>query len=133
MNQWDQNQADSSTPWQECTKMIARATSGTAAVLVRDGVALGAGASRAPLPGFHERFGCVRKRLHIPSGRGYSWCPGCASPSQHAEVRCIRSALDNGHRVEGSIMFLTHWHACDSCLKLVEESQVSLVFLGEIK
>lgn len=94
----------------------------TGAALVKDGeiLALGANGSRwheehMNDPELKDFAGCRRKLLGCPSGTGYEHCEGCSN-ANHAEVRAIRKAIENGFNPSGSTCYLWgHWWCCEPC------------------
>ena len=100
----------------------------TGAVLVLDGTPIGAGANGSA---FHTRFGCVRKFLGVPTGKGYALCCGC-SPKNHAEQKAIQDALKKGHNPAGADLYLWgHWWCCSSCWDAMIKAGIKNVYLPE--
>lgn len=104
----------------------------TGAVIVKDGEIIGRGANRST---FHKRIGCVRKFLRkffpVPSGKMYWTCRGC-SPRFHAEQLAIRDVIKNGHKLEGSDLYLWgHWWCCQGCWDKIIDAKIERVFLTE--
>lgn len=99
------------------------------------------GLGRGALAYTHPRW-CIRKTLRVPSGTGYWLCPGCASPSNHAEARAARILQDRyEHSQNGSILkkavtnatcyLWGHSYACDSCLRALAAVGVTLLVVSK--
>ncbi|NCP67663.1 hypothetical protein GW756_05335 [bacterium] len=98
----------------------------TGAVLVKDGVPIGAGANGSS---FHTRLGCVRKLLRVPTGKFYSLCSGC-SPKNHAEQKAIKDALKRKKDPKGADLYLWgHWWCCQSCWQAMIDAGIRDVYL----
>ena len=98
----------------------------TGAVLVKDGIPIGAGANGSA---FHTRVGCVLKLLKVPTGKLYGLCGGC-SPKNHAEQKAIKDALAKGKDVKNADIYLWgHWWCCESCWHAMIKAGVNQVYL----
>lgn len=100
----------------------------TGAIIIRKDAVLGKGANGSH---YHEKHGCKRKELGIPTGEGYDLCPGC-SPKNHAEQKAIQDAVDHKKKTKDADLFLWgHWWCCQSCWKAMEKAKIKRVFLVE--
>lgn len=100
----------------------------TGAVIVRDNTIIGKGANGSD---YHEKYGCERKRLNIPTGEGYDLCDGC-HPKNHAEQKAIADANKNNRTTEGADLYLHgHWWCCQSCWGKMIEAGIKDVYLSE--
>lgn len=94
----------------------------TGAVVVSDGRVLSMESNKAGykhpfLIRLHEKGWCLRKKLHIPSGKGYWLCQGCAKSKNHAETRAAKSARSHHpEAVHESTLYLAgHFWCCKPC------------------
>ncbi len=100
----------------------------TGAVIVRDTEILGFGANGSD---HHEKHGCERKRLSIPTGQGYELCKGC-HPTNHAEQKAILNALENKTDPKGADLYLHgHWWCCESCWEAMILAGIKNVYLSK--
>ncbi|MBT3349177.1 hypothetical protein HN954_04030 [bacterium] len=100
----------------------------TGAVVVRDGKIIGRGANGSD---FHEKNGCRRKKLGIPTGKNYELCPGC-DPKNHAEQTAIADVSARGKNSAGADLYLWgHFWCCESCWEKMIENGIRDVFLVE--
>jgi deoxycytidylate deaminase len=120
----------------ECMEMLknyARAMSldkkhPTSSFVVKDGVIIGRGANGSE---YHEKHGCERKRLNMPTGQGYELCEGC-HPKNHSEPRAINDAKKKGHDTVGADHYLWgHWWLCEPCWGSIIEAKINQVYLME--
>ena len=98
----------------------------TGAVVVREGeiVAFGANGSL-----FHERVGCIRKMLRVPSGKAYWICPGCWTRN-HAEQKALAECRKKGIDTKGLDLYLWgHSYCCRWCWAAMEKAGVRDVYL----
>jgi len=108
----------------------------TGAVVVKDNKIIGKSANHAKLTNpkllnLHSKY-CVRRILHIPSGKGYFLCPGCANYKQHGESSAIRNALKNGGDTNGADLYLFgHWWCCKPCWDTMIKAGIKDVYLVE--
>lgn len=108
----------------------------TGAVVVKDGKIIGEAANHAPLSSqrlidFHKKY-CLRRILHIGTGRAYWACPGCAKLKSHAEVSAVRDAHKNGEDTRGADLYLYgHWWCCKSCWDAMIKAGIRNVYLVE--
>jgi deoxycytidylate deaminase len=100
----------------------------TGTVLVKDGKVIGRGANGSD---YHEKNGCERVRLNIPTGEGYELCEGC-SPKNHSEPKAIADASEKGNKAEGAKAYLWgHWWCCESCWQAMIKNGITDVYLLE--
>lgn len=118
-------------PYLQAAKAYARAhsldkTMPTASLLVRDGQILGQGANGSD---YHEKHGCERVRLGIPTGQKYELCEGC-SPKNHGEPRAIADATAHGHDTQDATIYLWgHWWCCEPCWNAMLAAGIHQVYL----
>lgn len=99
-----------------------------AAVIVRDGVFLGAGANGSE---YHKTNECQRKVLGCKTGEGYELCEGC-HPKNHSEPSAILNAFESGYDTTGADLYLWgHWWCCEPCWKAMDEAGIRNVYLLE--
>lgn len=100
----------------------------TGAVLVKNGKIIGYGANGSD---YHDKHGCERVRLGIPTGQGYELCEGC-HPKNHSEPRAIADAKKAGNDPKGSDLYLWgHWWCCEPCWQAMTKAGVANVYLME--
>lgn len=100
----------------------------TGTALVKNGKIIGLGANGSD---WHQKHGCERVRLGIPTGQGYELCEGC-SPKNHSEPKAIANAKKNGHSTEGAEAYLWgHWWCCEPCWTALTEAGITKVYLLE--
>ena len=113
----------------------------TGAVVVKGGVIVGYGTNQTALnkknkindflKNQHSKL-CIRRVFKIKSGEKYWLCPGCASPSEHAEQRAIRDALRSESSISGADLYLWgHWWCCKPCWDSIIKAEIKNVFLLE--
>ncbi len=81
---------------------------------------------------YHDKFGCVRKKLNMPTGVGYELCEGC-QPVNHSESSAIIKIkqLDQYKELKGSIEYLYgHWWCCEDCTKRMDDAGVVKVIIS---
>lgn len=72
---------------------------------------------------------CLRK--NTPSGTGYWRCPGCVSPSNHAEARAVRLIKEKDLFYRAKVCYLWgHYYACKSCVDHLESVGVETLVLS---
>ncbi|HEX7724518.1 MAG TPA: hypothetical protein VF438_02150 [Candidatus Paceibacterota bacterium] len=127
-----------SNPYMSEAKKIKEAhTSGSAAVVVRDGVILGKGSNRSPLYfpkliSLHNKYVCLRRWLRVPTGTQYWVCPGCSGYNQHSEARAVRDAIRRSGSIAGADMyFYGHWWCCQPCWDKMIAAGIRNVYLVE--
>ncbi|MFH1100415.1 MAG: dCMP deaminase family protein [Methanobacteriota archaeon] len=97
------------------------------ALLVKDKHILSTGYNGAP-KGFRHcaEVGCVREKLHIPSGERHELCRGL-----HAEQNAIIQAAVFGISIKGSVLYCTN-APCVVCVKMLVNAGVEeIVFSGD--
>lgn len=102
-------------------------------VVVKNGEVIGFGANGSD---YHEKYGCERKRLNIPTGEGYELCEGC-HPKNHAEQTAIANVQKKfGEKskevlVGADVYLWGHWWCCHSCWGVMISVGIGRVFLWE--
>jgi len=125
--------ADAKDPYMVLAKEIARQNSldtlmPGAAVVVKNGIVLGAGANGSD---HHKTHKCQRVVLGCKSGEGYELCEGC-HPKNHSEPSAIRDALARGNDTNGADLYLWgHWWCCKPCWDAMIQAGINKVFLLE--
>lgn len=100
----------------------------TGTVLVKDGEIIGRGANGSD---YHDKYGCERVRLNIPTGQHYELCEGC-SPVNHSEPKAVLNAIASGIKPEGAEAYLWgHWWCCEPCWRALTENGITKVHLLE--
>lgn len=100
----------------------------TGSVIVKDGRIIGHGANGSD---YHQKYGCKRTKLGIPTGHGYELCEGC-HPKNHAEPRAIADAQKDSESTVGADLYLWgHWWVCARCWNAVIEAGIENVYLLE--
>jgi dCMP deaminase len=95
----------------------------TGVVIVQNGNIVGSGAN---VSHYHEKHGCRRKELNIPTGEGYELCEGC-DPKNHAEQVAISQM--QGDCKNADIYLWGHWWCCESCWNRMIEAGIGNVYL----
>ena len=97
------------------------------AVLVKDRQILATGSNGTPKGLPHcEQVGCLREKLHVPSGQNHELCRGI-----HAEQNAIIQAAKYGVSIEGATLYCTH-QPCAICAKMIVNAGiVRVVFNGD--
>jgi dCMP deaminase len=97
------------------------------AVLVRDKQILATGYNGAPRNLAHcAEVGCLREKLHIPSGERQEFCRGL-----HAEQNAIIQAALHGISTKDAVLYCTH-QPCITCSKMILNAGIRRVeFLSE--
>ncbi len=84
------------------------------AVIVRDGQIISTGYNGSPKGTPHcAETGCLREKLHIPSGERHEICRG-----SHAEMNAIAQAASVGVSTSGASLYCTH-APCAFCSKAI--------------
>jgi len=98
-------------------------------IIVKDSQIAGRGANGSD---YHEKHGCERVRLGIPTGQGYELCEGC-SPKNHGEPRAIADAREHGvNDLNGAALYLWgHWWCCEPCWNSMLAAGIRDVYLLE--
>ena len=93
-----------------------------AAVIVKDRQILATGYNGSPKGVAHcEEVGCLREKLHIPSGERHELCRGT-----HAEQNAIIQAAVHGVSIEGSEIYITD-SPCILCSKMLINAGIKRV------
>ena len=106
----------------------------TGMVIVKDKTIVAYGANQAKLrkkilQRLHRRY-CIRKLLHVPTGRSYWLCPGCADYSFHAEVQAVEYARKRQINLLDSDAYLWgHWWCCQNCSNVLEKAGIRQIYL----
>ena len=114
----------------EITKLVASRSSclrrSVGAVLVKDKRILATGYNGAPAGMKHcEEVGCLREKLHVPSGQRHELCRGL-----HAEQNAIIQGARQGAEIVGSTLYCTT-APCSLCAKmLINAGVVRIVYEG---
>ena len=91
-------------------------------LIVRDKRILSTGYNGAPRGMEHcDVVGCLRDKLHIPSGERQEICRGL-----HAEQNAIIQAALHGVSVQGGTIYVTH-QPCITCAKMIINSGIGRV------
>jgi dCMP deaminase len=96
------------------------------AALVRDKRILATGYNGAP-SGLHHCLdvGCLRERLHVPSGERHELCRGL-----HAEQNAIIQAALHGVSVKGSTLYCTN-QPCIICAKMIINAGITMAVVKD--
>ena len=99
------------------------------AVIVRDRQIISTGYNGAPSGIRHcSEVGCLRERLHVPSGERHELCRGL-----HAEQNAIVQAALHGVSTKGGTLYCTN-HPCSICAKmLINAGIVRIVVNGDYR
>lgn len=122
-----------SNPYMQEAKNYAREhsldkTMPNSSIIVLNGTVVGRGANGSD---YHEKHGCERVRLGIPTGQSYELCEGC-SPKNHGEPRAIADALAHGNATQGADLYLWgHWWCCEPCWDAMQIAGIQTVYLVE--
>ena len=96
------------------------------AVLVKDKRILATGYNGAPTGIVHcEVAGCLREKLHVPSGERHELCRGL-----HAEQNVILQAALHGISVNGSTIYITN-APCSICAKMIINAGIKEVIYAD--
>ncbi|OPX30568.1 MAG: cytidine deaminase [Candidatus Omnitrophica bacterium 4484_171] len=96
------------------------------AVLVKDKRILATGYNGAPTGIVHcEVTGCLREKLHVPSGERHELCRGL-----HAEQNVILQAALHGISVNGSTIYITN-APCSICAKMIINAGIKEVIYAD--
>ena len=96
------------------------------AVIVKDKRVLTTGYNGAPSGIVHcEEAGCLREKLHVPSGERHELCRGL-----HAEQNAIIQAAHYGINIDGSIIYVTN-QPCMICAKMLINAGIKKVIIKE--
>ena len=93
-------------------------------MLVKDKRILATGYNGAPSGIVHcEEVGCLREKLHVPSGERHELCRGL-----HAEQNAIIQAAHYGINIDGSIIYVTN-QPCSICAKMLINAGIKKVII----
>ena len=130
-----ENQTDGRPSWDdyflEIASVIAKRSTclrrQVGAVIVRDRQIISTGYNGAPSGIRHcSEVGCLRERLHVPSGERHELCRGL-----HAEQNAIIQAALHGVSTKGATLYCTN-HPCSICAKmLINAGVVRIVVNGK--
>lgn len=97
------------------------------ALIVKENRILATGYNGAPAGCTHcEQSGCLREKLHIPSGQRHELCRAL-----HAEQNAFLQASKYGIAVQGATLYVTT-QPCSLCAKMIINAGiVKVVFKGE--
>ncbi|NTV49637.1 MAG: cytidine deaminase [Geobacteraceae bacterium] len=96
------------------------------AILVKDRNILATGYNGVPSGISHcDAVGCLRERLHVPSGERHELCRGL-----HAEQNAIIQAAKHGINIDGSTLYCTTM-PCIICTKMLINAGISTVVYAE--
>lgn len=97
------------------------------ALIVKENRILATGYNGAPTGCTHcEQSGCLREKLHIPSGQRHELCRAL-----HAEQNAFLQASKYGIAVQGATLYVTT-QPCSLCAKMIINAGiVKVVFKGE--
>lgn len=100
----------------------------TGTVIVKEGKVIGHGANGS---NYHEKYGCERVRLNIPTGQSYELCEGC-SPKNHSEPKAVQNAHEKRENTVGAEAYLWgHWWCCEPCWEVMIDNGIARVHLLE--
>ncbi len=95
------------------------------AVIVRDKQIISTGYNGAPSGIRHcSEVGCLRERLHVPSGERHELCRGL-----HAEQNAIIQAALHGVSTKGATLYCTN-HPCSICAKMLINAGVARIVVN---
>lgn len=97
------------------------------ALIVKENRILATGYNGAPTGCTHcEQSGCLREKLHIPSGQRHELCRAL-----HAEQNAFLQASKYGIAVQGATLYVTT-QPCSLCAKMIINAGIAkVVFKGE--
>lgn len=80
----------------------------------------------------HKKY-CIRHLLHIPTGKKYWACPGCATNESHAEFRAVLDIQKKNIKdLNNPELYLWgHWWCCKLCWDKMLEIGIKKVYLVE--
>jgi len=78
---------------------------------------------------YHQKNGCDRVKLGIPTGQSYELCEGC-HPKNHSEPKAIADAQKKGFDPsDGALYLWGHWWCCEPCWQAMVAAGIKRVFL----
>ena len=97
------------------------------AVIVQDKHIIATGYNGAPkgLKPCAQLGGCLREKLHVPSGERHELCRAL-----HAEQNAIIQAATLGQSIEGGTIYVTH-HPCSICAKMILNAGLERIVIRE--
>lgn len=97
------------------------------AVIVKDKHIIATGYNGAPKGLKHcaELGGCLREKLHVPSGERHELCRAL-----HAEQNAIIQAATLGQSIEGGTIYVTH-QPCSICAKMILNAGLERIVIRE--
>ena len=97
------------------------------AVIVKDKHIIATGYNGAPKGLEHcaQLGGCLREKLHVPSGERHELCRAL-----HAEQNAIIQAATLGQSIEGGTIYVTH-HPCSICAKMILNAGLERIVIRE--
>ena len=97
------------------------------AVIVKDKRIIATGYNGAPKGLKHcaQLGGCLREKLHVPSGERHELCRAL-----HAEQNAIIQAATLGQSIEGGTIYVTH-HPCSICAKMILNAGLERIVIRE--
>lgn len=97
------------------------------AVIVKDKHIIATGYNGAPKRLKHcaQLGGCLREKLHVPSGERHELCRAL-----HAEQNAIIQAATLGQSIEGGTIYVTH-HPCSICAKMILNAGLERIVIRE--
>ena len=97
------------------------------AVIVKDKHIIATGYNGAPKGLKHcaQLGGCLREKLHVPSGERHELCRAL-----HAEQNAIIQAATLGQSIEGGTIYVTH-HPCSICAMMILNAGLERIVIRE--
>lgn len=99
------------------------------AVIVKDNQVLATGYNGSPKGITHcadSKNGCMREKLHIPSGQRHELCMAV-----HAEQNAIIQCAVNGNSTKGSTIYV-NTSPCSLCLKMIINAGITKIVTREL-
>lgn len=131
----DPKYVDNRMSWDEYFMRMAELTSkrstclrrNVGAVIVKDKHVIATGYNGAPKGLKHcaELGGCLREKLHVPSGQRHELCRAL-----HAEQNAIIQAATLGQSIEGGSIYITN-SPCSICAKMIINAGLSRIVVRE--
>jgi deoxycytidylate deaminase len=107
----------------------------TGAVIVSENKIISEMSNKNPLSStwiinLHKKY-CIRHLLHIPTGKKYWICPGCATNESHAEFRAVLEIQKKNIKdINNPELYLWgHWWCCKPCWDKMLEIGIKKVYL----
>lgn len=131
----DPKYVDNRMSWDEYFMRMAELTSkrstclrrNVGAVIVKDKHVIATGYNGAPKGLKHcaELGGCLREKLHVPSGQRHELCRAL-----HAEQNAIIQAATLGQSIEGGSIYITN-SPCSICAKMIINAGLSRIVVRD--